>query len=128
MRAVLDTHAFLWWGTEPEKLSAAAHDAIQNGENELYLSAASAWEIAIKYAKGLLDLPQNAETFVLSRVRNRGFEPLPVEISHALHTYHLPNHHKDPFDRLLVSQAQLQGLAIITADRNIARYDVEVIW
>ena len=128
MSLLLDTHVFLWWNTEPEKLSKRAYDAIENGEREIYFSAASAWEIAIKYAKGLLELPDNAESFVLTRVRSRGFRPMPVEISHALHTYHLPMHHQDPFDRLLVSQAQLESLAIVTADPSIARYDVEIVW
>ncbi len=128
MRGLLDTSTFLWWNTEPEKLSARAYELVQDVENDLYFSAVSAWEIAIKHAKGRLDLPEEAESFVISRIRRRGFEPLAIEISHALHAGHLPSHHNDPFDRLLVSQAQLDGLAILTSDANIARYDVEVIW
>ena len=128
MRALLDTHAFLWWNIEPELLSPDAHELIADGENELFLSAASAWEIAIKYGKGHLSLPGDAESFVISRVTARGFRPLPIEISHAVHVCHLPPLHKDPFDRLIISQSQLESLPIITADANIARYDVEIIW
>ena len=127
-RALLDTHAFLWWNNEPERLSARAHDFIRDENNEIFFSAASAWEISVKFAKGQLELPLPAEEFVLTRMGREGFRPLPIEVSHALHVGHLPALHGDPFDRLLVSQAQLEGLPILTSDPNVARYDIEVIW
>jgi PIN domain nuclease of toxin-antitoxin system len=127
-RALLDTNAFLWWNKEPERLSARARAFIEEGANVIFLSAVSAWEIAVKYPKGHLELPQEAEDYVLKRVGREGFLPLAIEISHALHVSHLPTLHNDPFDRLLVSQAQLERLPILTSDANIARYDVEVIW
>ena len=88
----------------------------------------AAWEIAVKHAKGHLDLPISAEEYVLTRVGREGFRPLAIEVSHALHAGHLPPIHNDPFDRLLIAQAQLERLPILTSDANIARYDVEVIW
>ena len=127
-QALLDTHAFIWWTNEPERLSARGRTFIEEGTNNIYLSAVSAWEIAVKFSKGHLELPQNAEDFVLTRMGREGFLSLPVEISHALHVSHLPRLHGDPFDRLLISQSQLERLPLITSDPNIARYDVEVIW
>jgi len=127
-RALLDTHAFLWWGNEPERLSTRARSFIAAEANTIFFSAVSAWEISVKYAKGHLELPLEAEDYVLTRVGREGFQPLAIEVSHALHAGHLPPLHNDPFDRLLVSQAQLEGLPILTSDANIARYDIEVIW
>lgn len=126
--ALLDTHTFIWLNNEPERLSARVRDLIEDPGTEIFLSAVTAWEIAIKHAKGRLDLPMSAEEYVLTRVGRGGLRPLAIEVSHALHSGHLPSIHNDPFDRLLVSQAQLVRLPIVTIDRNIARYDVEVIW
>ena len=128
MRALLDTHAFLWANEDPARLSRRARRLIEDAANDMFLSAASAWEIAIKHAKGRLDLPEPPYGFVVSRVDRLKLEPLPVEISHALRAGALPLVHRDPFDRLLVAQGQLQGLSILTSDPIIARYDVEVIW
>ena len=127
-RALLDTHAFLWWNEEPERLSARAHEFIEEGTNAVFLSAVSAWEIAVKYSKGHLELPQEAQDYVLTRVGREGFLPLAIEISHALRAGMLPPVHRDPFDRLLIAQSQIERLPILTSDPNIARYDVEVIW
>ncbi len=128
MRALLDTHAFLWSNADPEKLSDTARRFIEDPANDVFLSAVTAWEIAIKYAKGRLDLPEPVESFVASRVTTLGLRPLPIEISHALHVSALPSLHDDPFDRLLVAQAQLEKLPILTSDSNVSRYDVEIIW
>jgi PIN domain nuclease of toxin-antitoxin system len=128
LRALLDTHAFLWSNADPERLSAAARQFIEDPANDVFLSAVTAWEIAIKYARGRLDLPEPVDSFVASRVAGLGLSPLPVEISHAVHVAGLPRLHDDPFDRLLVAQAQLERLPILTSDTNVARYDIEVIW
>lgn len=128
MRALLDTHAFLWWNLDDSRLSITARDFIADGGNTLYLSAVVAWEIAIKTAKGRLTLPEPADRYVAERLRLHHFAALPIELSHALEVYHLPPIHSDPFDRLLIAQARLEKLPILTADPTISLYEVEVVW
>jgi PIN domain nuclease of toxin-antitoxin system len=128
MRALLDTHTFLWWNMDDPQLSAAARAFIADGSNELFLSAASAWEIAIKTARGKLTLPEPPEKYVASRLALHRFQPLPVQLSHALRVYDLPELHRDPFDRLLIVQSQMEGMPILTADENLRRYAVELLW
>jgi PIN domain nuclease of toxin-antitoxin system len=128
MRALLDTHTFLWWNLDDPQVSPAARDFIGQGANEIFLSAASALEIAIKCARGRLALPETPDKYVANRMSLHRFLPLPVQMSHALHVFDLPDIHRDPFDRLLVAQSQLEGLPIVTGDLEIARYEVDVIW
>lgn len=110
------------------QLSKAARDFIGDNRNELFLSAACAWEIAIKAARGRLTLPEAPALYVANRMQVHGLQALPVLISHALHVFELPDIHQDPFDRLLIAQSQLEDLPILTADPLIARYEVDVIW
>jgi PIN domain nuclease of toxin-antitoxin system len=128
LRALLDTHTFIWLNSEPERIPSRVRDLIEEATNEVFFSAVAAWEISVKNARGHLDLPTSAEEYVFTRIEREGFEPLPIDLNHALHSGNLPRIHGDPFDRLLVAQAQLEDLPILTNDRNIARYDVEVIW
>ncbi len=128
MRALLDTHAFLWWITDDPRLSAHAREIIGDGGHVLFFSAASGWEIVIKAQLGRLQLPDKADSFILEQLSANAFNSLPIQLSHALHSYTLPNHHRDPFDRMLVAQSQLEGLPILTADPLISQYQVEVIW
>jgi len=128
VRAILDTHVFLWWNTDDSRLSPAAHDLIADGGNTLLLSAASAWEIAIKYARGRLILPEAPPRYVASRMEQHHIEPLPIQLAHALHVHDLPHYHSDPFDRLLVAQSQLERIPIVTGDAHMARYDITVVW
>jgi PIN domain nuclease of toxin-antitoxin system len=128
MRAILDTHTFLWWNMDDPQLSMAAREFIGDGENEVFLSAASAWEIAIKCARGRLILPKVPGQYVADRMLAHHFLPLPVQISHALQVFNLPDIHQDPFDRLLVAQSQLEDLPILTADTLIPQYGVSIIW
>ena len=128
MRVLLDTHAFLWWNTDDPRLSQTARDVIGDGRNELYVSVASAWEIAIKAARGSLLLPEPPEHFVPARLQLHRMLALAIQLRHALHVHDLPMIHRDPFDRLLVAQSRLEDLPILTADPEIARYDVSVIW
>lgn len=128
MKAILDTHTFLWWNMGDQRLSQIARDFIADGANELFLSAASAWEIAIKTGRGRLTLPEPPNVYVAHRLVLHNIQPLPIQISHALHVFHLPNHHQDPFDRLLVAQSDLEGMPIITTDPQVARYGVSIIW
>jgi len=128
MRALLDTHVFLWWITDSPKLSSRAREIISDGGNTLYLSAASGWEMVVKARLGKLELPGNPVAFIFEQLSANDIIELPVRMNHTLHVYSLPPHHRDPFDRLLVSQAQLDILPIISADKQIAEYDVKVIW
>jgi PIN domain nuclease of toxin-antitoxin system len=115
MRLLLDTQVFLWMNTSPQRLKAT-RGAIDDLSNELLLSAASSWEIAIKHALGKLDLPEPPEIYVPSRMRSNGVEGLAVQHGHALRVASLPPHHRDPFDRLLAVQAQMENLLLVTAD------------
>ncbi len=128
MRVLLDTHCWLWMQVSPERFSHEALDIVQHPDNELLLSAASSWEIAIKYALGNLPLPLPPEEYVPSRMQSSGVVGLPVEHSHALHVAVLPAHHRDPFDRLLIAQAQVEKLLILTTDRQFSPYEVEIRW
>lgn len=128
MRALLDTHVFLWWITDNSQLSPLAREIISNGENELFLSAASGWEMAIKAKLGKLQLPDDISSFIADQLAINNFTALPIQMKHALHVYTLPDYHRDPFDRLLIAQAQTEDLPILTADPQIARYPVKVIW
>ena len=128
MKALLDTHAFLWWNLDDPQLSDTAREFISDGRNEIFLSAASVWEIAIKYGKGRLELPEKPELYVAQRLTRHRFSSLPIQLSHAAQVYRLPDIHTDPFDRLLVVQSQLEEMPLITADLQITRYDVNVIW
>lgn len=128
MRALLDTHTFLWWITDDPQLSPRVREIVSDGENELFLGAASGWEIAIKAKLGRLQLSGNLEHFIPEQLTVNAIESLPIQMSHALHVYALPNYHWDPFDRLLVAQGRLENLPILTADPYIARYPVKIIW
>jgi len=128
MKALLDTHTFLWWVTNDAQLSDAARDIIADGANHIYLSVASAWEIAIKVGTGKLQLPEPPSQYVTNRVAQNGFRVLPILLAHALHTAALPPHHRDPFDRILVAQSFVEEMPLLTADAQIAVYGVFVIW
>jgi len=110
------------------QLSSSIREIIADGRNELFLSAASAWEIAIKAEQGRLSLPVQPQEYVADRLVLHGFRPLSITLSHALQVSVLPDHHRDPFDRLLVAQGQLEDMPILTADPIIARYDVNTIY
>ena len=127
MRVLLDTSTFLWWVSDVDRLSDRARQAIEDPRNDVLISVASAWEIAIKAERGRLNLPLGAERYVPDLLRRFGFEALDVKLPHALHAGALPPHHRDPFDRLLVAQAQLEDMPLVTADPVIAMYDLDVI-
>jgi PIN domain nuclease of toxin-antitoxin system len=128
LRLLLDTHVFLWWVAADPRLSRRARTAIARGENEVYLSAASGWEMAIKAGLGRLQVADDLERFVPEQMAMNGIGGLPVTFAHALRVHSLPAHHRDPFDRLLVAQAQIEGLAIVTGDPQIAQYGVRTVW
>jgi PIN domain nuclease of toxin-antitoxin system len=128
MKALLDTHAFLWWITDDPQLSSEVRKILSDTENTIYLSAASGWEMAIKAKHGKLKLPDNISDFLFEQISVNAFEELPVKMNHALHVYTLPDLHRDPFDRLLISQSQLEMLPVITMDRLFRMYNVDIIW
>ena len=124
MRLLLDTHAWLWWLTDDRRLGRRARQAISNPRSEVYVSAASAWEVAIKEALGKLRLGKaNLE----AEIAANGFLELTVRIRHALIAGRLPSVHDDPFDRMLVAQAQAEELAVVTADPVFERYGIQVV-
>lgn len=128
MRVLIDTHIFLWLFLEPKRISQQIREFLEdNFTNEIYVSHVTAWEIAIKYGVGKLELPQTPELFVPDRIRRAGFLHLPIKIQHVLQVHNLPPIHKDPFDRLLVSQARIENLTILTADPNFAKYQIKVL-
>lgn len=128
MRLLLDTQVFLWSIAATERLSRRARRVIEDGANDVFLSAASAWEIAIKAGLGRLSLPSDPERFVPEQMSANAFQPLPVELRHALAVYGLPKVHSDPFDRLLVAQAIAEGLTIVTSDERLGDYPVKMLW
>lgn len=127
MRVLLDTQTWLWMVSAPDRLSAASQALVADAGTELLLSAASAWEIAIKQSIGKLTLPEPAERYVPSRLATFRTTSLPIAQSHALRVAALPMHHRDPFDRVLVAQAQIEALPLLSGDPLMARYDVELI-
>ena len=128
MRLLLDTHCWLWWLVEPEKLSQTALDEIMGFNNELLLSVASIWEIGIKYKINKLKLPQTPEILIPQQMQMDDIETLSIKVSHALKAAALPLHHKDPFDLMLIAQTKLEKIVILTNDIAFAYYDVETLW
>jgi PIN domain nuclease of toxin-antitoxin system len=128
VRLLLDTHAFLWWVADSPELSRRARRAIAAADNECLVSAASCWELAIKASLGKLDLPGTVERFVPHQMMVNGFSELPVELRHAAGVARLPFHHRDPFDRLLASQALVEDVSIVSADAVFGKYGVPRIW
>lgn len=120
---LLDTHALLWWLSDPAKLSTEARDAIADGAHAVYMSTAAAWEMAIKKALGRLEFPGNLEEVL----RKDHIETLPITLAHALAVADLPTLHQDPFDRMQIAQARLENLTLITRDAKIAEYDVKTL-
>jgi PIN domain nuclease of toxin-antitoxin system len=127
VRLLLDTQMWLWLQVEPERVPDQLCSRLADPATELLFSAASSWEMAIKYSLGKLPLTEPPRDYVPSRLRSGAMSGLPVSHAHALHVATLPLHHCDPFDRLLVAQAQLEKVPLVTADRQLERYDVDVI-
>ena len=126
-KLLLDTHVWLWSIISPAKLGGKGRSLLEDTDNELYLSAASSWEIAIKYRLGRLPLPEPPHTFIPPRLTRDGIRPLSVEHHHACQVADLPDLHRDPFDRLLIAQAQTENLVFVTADRALSDYDVAML-
>ena len=119
----LDTHVLLWWLADDVMLSQTIRATISDGKNLVFVSAAAAWEMVIKSALDKLDIPSDLEAALTA---NR-FQPLPITIPHALAAVDLPHHHNDPFDRLLIAQAKVEGLTLVIRAEQIKKYDVSII-
>jgi PIN domain nuclease of toxin-antitoxin system len=128
VRLLLDTHAFLWWVSDHASMSGPARAAIADADNEVLLSAASCWEMAIKTSLGKLTLSESLERFIPAQLAMNRFQLLPIDLRHTLRVAGLPWHHRDPFDRLLVAQCQHESLTLLSADATLARYDIAVRW
>jgi PIN domain nuclease of toxin-antitoxin system len=128
MRVLLDTCTFLWISGEVGQLSAEAKEQITNPANEIFLSSASVWEIALKYIRGRLILTEPPQQFVPKNRDRHGVTSLPITEDAALHLSRLPGHHNDPFDRMLVCQAIAEDMTIVTPDELIRQYPVRTIW
>lgn len=128
MNYLLDTHTFLWLNIEPEKLSRKVAQLVTEPQNEIYVSAATAWEISIKYGNGKLELPLPPDRWIQARITQNAYVHLPILVSHASAVHKLPDIHRDPFDRLLICQSQLENMPLVTKDPLIQKYGVEMIW
>ena len=130
MRALLDTHAFLWWVTAEGKIPPQVAKIIGDKTNEIYISVATGWEIAIKKKLRRLEVPDDLVGFMTGQVAKNNFRVLSITMDHALGIFTLPDppRHRDPFDRLLISQARAEGLAVISQDRALESYGVERVW
>ncbi|HEY0150687.1 MAG TPA: type II toxin-antitoxin system VapC family toxin [Longimicrobium sp.] len=128
MRALLDTHALLWYLAGERDLSARARDLIDDPGNTMVVSVASLWEIAIKYGLGKLDLGLPFEDLVRDELSRTAFEILAIEVNHLITLSELPLHHRDPFDRLLIAQAISEDLPVVGTDSAFERYPVGRIW
>lgn len=123
MRLLLDTHALLWAIIDPDRLSDQAREALRDGGNDVFASAVAVWEIEIKRALRKLAAPDD----LIGVLTATGFEPLPISLPHATRAGSLPPHHRDPFDRMLIAQAELEALTIVTRDARFAAYGVPLL-
>lgn len=128
MKYLVDSVAWLWSIDSTERLSAAARNVLDDPQEQVYLSAATIWELSIKARLGKLTLPGRPGQCIPEFQSRQGLIPLPVTQVHATKTFELPLHHSDPFDRLLIAQAIVENMAILTADRSFAKYPVDVVW
>ena len=127
MRILLDTHIWLWALTDSEAIPTPLRDRLRVGRDTFLISAASAWEVAIKASLGRRRLPVDAPAFLRAAIRNLPVAELPITLTHAARVAELPHHHRDPFDRILIAQAQIEGLTIMTVDRAFRAYVVQLL-
>ena len=127
MRLLLDTQAWIWMLASPNRLSTSSRALLTTPDSEIILSAASVWEMAIKHSIGKLTLPEAPETYIQRLIEESGTTALPIYHRHAALVATLPRHHNDPFDRLLIAQAMVESIPIMTADRAFSAYDVELL-
>jgi PIN domain nuclease of toxin-antitoxin system len=128
MKYLLDSGVWLWSIATVERIGKRGLEILTNSQQEIHFSAASVWEITIKAGLKKLTLPAAPAVCIPAFMAKQGLRPLPVNHTHALKVYDLPSHHRDPFDRLLIAQAMLEEMTILTADRAFAKYPVDILW
>lgn len=128
MKYLLDTVVWVWSLYDVDRLNARALEVLGNGREEIYLSAASAWELSIKMRLQKMQFPEPPTVTIPRFMARQGLRPLAISQAHATKTYELPLRHSDPFDRLLIAQALLEEMTILTADRRFGKYEVDVVW
>jgi PIN domain nuclease of toxin-antitoxin system len=128
MKYLLDTMVWLWSVGPSKTIGAAGLEILASSEEDIYLSAASSWEIAIKTGLGKFQLPESPNRYVPKRLAAQGIRSLSVNLDHSLRVYDLPSHHADPFDRMIIAQAMVEGMTVLTSDRVFEKYPIDVIW
>ena len=128
MKLLLDTHTFIWWDNEPEKLSQKVNDLLLDNTNEIILSVVSVWEMQIKIQLGKFKLKLPLQEIIESQQKTNNIYILPIELKHVLALGNLPTHHRDPFDRLLVTQSNIEDAYLVSKDPVFANYPVKVLW
>ena len=128
MKLLLDTHAFIWLNNEPSRLSETVRQLCQSGMHEFYLSIASPWEMQIKHQLGKLSLDVSLDELIQRNIQSNHIQLLPIEFKHISHLAKLPFHHNDPFDRVIIAQAVVEQMTIISVDSAFSAYPVPVIW
>ncbi len=128
MNYILDTHAFLWWITDDPRLSAKASKIIADEVNTIWFSTVSSWEILIKHQLGKIRFDIEPEILLPAQIAQNSFDILNITLPHTLSITHLENHHRDPFDSLLIAQSRVEGYPILTMDENILKYSVQTVW
>jgi PIN domain nuclease of toxin-antitoxin system len=128
LRLLLDTNALVWTVLRPHRLSRRALEAIGDTRNTVFVSVINAWEIAIKASQGKLPVPDDIEARIRRACNDSGFDILAVELPHAFEVRRLPPHHKDPFDRMLVAQARIEGMTLVSSDGGLRAYGVDILW
>jgi len=128
VKFLLDTIVWVWSIDAIERIGKQGLEILEDGTQDIFLSAASSWELSIKMRLGKLSLPKSPAACVSQYMVQQGLRPLSITHSHTVKVYDLPNHHRDPFDRLLIAQALIEGMVILTADRAFEKYPIEVIW
>jgi len=128
VKLLLDTQCWLWWFAQPEKLNENVIEQIADETNEVWFSVASVWEMGIKVSIGKLPLPEQIDGYVSTRMTQLGARSLEITASHALRVATLPLHHRDPFDRMLIAQAQIEEMTLVSADSTFHQYEVSLLW
>ncbi len=128
MKLLLDTHAFLWWIGNDDRLSDVARAAISDANNDVFFSAVSAWEMAIKTRSGKLSIHSELSGLLTKHLGRNAFAVMPISLTHALQISKLPHIHRDPFDRMLVAQAQVEKVSLVSKDPEIKKYAVDICW
>lgn len=127
MKLLLDTHTFLWWDSNPDRIPASTIALIQQSSNQILLSLVTPWEIQIKTQLGKLNLQAPLSNIIRQQTEN-GISILPITLSHILELDELPLHHKDPFDRLLIAQSRIEKATLVSCDSILEKYDCQVLW